>query len=81
MPRDVREYIIRRYLKAAIATQQTKEEKGALVAEIANGAMFLADEEISPELRDELIKTAFELTDERREPLPMPPEPHKTTDS
>ena len=72
LPRDVREYIVRRYLGDALKEQQTPEQKRALIAEMMNGAIFLKDDEISQELRDELIKAAFELTGEP-EPLPMPP--------
>jgi hypothetical protein len=74
MPRDVREYIIRRHFKAAVEAQKTVEQRRALSTEMMSGALGLEDEEISMELRDELIKTAFELLDKPVNPLSKPPE-------
>jgi len=74
MPRDVREYVIRRYMKSAIARLTTPEEKKEFVKTLAQGAFGLDRDQISDGLRDELIKTAFELTDPP-EPLPIPPKP------
>jgi hypothetical protein len=73
MPRDVREYIIRGNLKAALESSKTPEQKRAIVAEMFNGALMLGDDEISPELRDELIKTGFERVNWPAKPLPNPP--------
>ena len=61
MPRDVREYIIRRHLKAAIEALKTPEERHEFVLRLMEGALGLERDQISDDLRDELIKTALEL--------------------
>lgn len=63
MPRDVREYILRRDLKPAIARAKTNEEKDRLSATIFNASLTLENSEISSALRDELIATSFKLLD------------------
>jgi hypothetical protein len=86
MPRDVREYIIRRYMKSAKDALKTPEEKREFVTKLMEGALGLERDQISDDLRDELIKTAFELTDAGDAPpisapkgpypiSPSPPEP------
>ena len=75
MPRKVREYILRRDLKSAIDGAKTQDAKNELVSKLMEGAMFMEQDQISDELRNELIKTAFDLVpDHPAKPLPMPPE-------
>ena len=75
IPRDVREYIIRRDLKPTIESLKGKplEERQKVVGSLLEGALLLPPDEISTELRNELIKTAFEQVD--WEPEPIPPAP------
>jgi hypothetical protein len=80
MPRDVREYILRRYLKAAIESAKTQEAKNEIVSRLMEGALRSENNEISEELRNELIKTAFELVEDLPvTPLPVPPGPYPST--
>jgi len=76
MPRDVREYIIRRYMKAAIAMQKTDQEREKLAGTMLQGVLGLGPDEISPELRDEVIKTVFENVKSEPDPLPLPKGPY-----
>jgi len=73
MPRDVREYVIRRYMKSTIETLTTPEQKNEFIKHLMEGAMGLDRDQISDSLRDELIKTAFQLVGEP-EPMPRPPD-------
>jgi hypothetical protein len=69
MPRDVREFVLRRDLKPAIAMAKTNEEKEKLSATLFKASLSLENHEISSELRDELIAASFKLLD--RVPLPL----------
>ena len=76
MPRDVREYVIRRHMKAAIEGLKTPREREEFISRMMEGALGLDNDQISDELRDELIRTAFELVgDKPAPPPPLPPEP------
>jgi hypothetical protein len=61
-------------MKAAIETLKTQEEKDKFAAQLMDGALHLDRDQISDNLRDELIKTAFELAGNQPEPLPKPPD-------
>jgi len=73
MPRDVREYILRRFLTYAVEPSRTPEERRSFVTTLWTRAMGPDADKISPELVDEMIKVAFELTDGPPTPLPLPP--------
>ena len=66
------EYIIRRDLKPTIESLKGKplEERQKVVGSLLEGALLLPPDEISTELRNELIKTAFEQVDWEPEPIP-----------
>ena len=63
MPKDVREYILRRHMKATLAWADTFEKKRKLATEMYAGALQLENDQISPEMRDEMIATSFKLLD------------------
>ena len=63
MPRDVREYIIRRHLKAAVEGADTLEEKRELSTSLMSSALSLDDDQIGRDLRDELIAASSKLLD------------------
>jgi len=71
-PRDVREYIIRECCKAAADPMKTPEEQQKFATELLTEALFSGDQEMSQELRDEVIKIGFRFIGEPK-PLPMPP--------
>jgi hypothetical protein len=50
LPRDVREHILRTYLKSAIAALKTPEEKLAFQTELVTGTLGLKPDDISAEL-------------------------------
>jgi hypothetical protein len=64
LPRDVRDYIIRRNLKQVLEGAKTVEEKHKLSLELMTGAFGLETQEISAEVRDELTRAAFKLLDD-----------------
>ena len=72
-PRDVQEYVLRRYLKHAVGSAKTEKQKSELMANLMGGAFGLRRDQISEELRDELMRTAFELAGPAA-PLPRPPD-------
>jgi hypothetical protein len=78
MPRDVREYIIRRFLKVAVQPHRTPEEKRSFAAHLLKGAYGPDADKISPELLDETIRVAFELGAGPARPLPPPPPDSRT---
>ena len=63
MPREVREYIIRRHLKVVVNEAKTLEEKRELSTSLMSSALTLAEDQISPQLRDELIAASSRLLD------------------
>ena len=75
MPRDVREYIIRRYMIPALAMQKTEKARAEFLDRALFGVLALGPDEISPQLRDEVIKTVFEHT-RPSDPLPLPKGPY-----
>ena len=63
MPRDVREYIIRRHLKAAVEAAKTLEEKRELSTSLMSSALSLDDDQIGGDLRDKLVAASSKLLD------------------
>jgi hypothetical protein len=63
MPREVREYIIRRYLKASVDAAKTNEEKTTFSKSLMSSALALDEDQIGADLRDELIAASFKLLD------------------
>lgn len=63
MPRDVREYVIRRDLKATIEGATTLEEKRDLSTRLMSAAMSLENDQIGSDLRDELVAASFRVLD------------------
>ena len=63
IPRDVREYTIRRYLKVVVEGSKTLEEKRKLSTDLVAAALSLRADQIGHELRDELIATSFRVLD------------------
>jgi hypothetical protein len=70
MPRDVREYLIRLYMKAA--PNKTSKERDEYISMLIKGAFHLERDQISDDLRDELLKTAYDLLGPAP-PIPLPP--------
>ena len=64
MPKDVREYIVRRYMKDVIQNARTPEEKQKLSAVLLTGGIGLEEEQMSMELKDEMVRVAFKLLDD-----------------
>src|SRR6202034_2736627 len=56
MPRDVREYTIRRYMLPALAAQKTEEDRQKFAAWMVRTVLDLPTDQISEELRDEVIR-------------------------
>ena len=63
MPRDVREYIVRRHLKAAVEGAKTLEEKHELSTSLMSSALSLDNDQRGGDLRDELIAASSKLLD------------------
>ena len=63
MPKDIREHLLRENLCAVLQRASTAEEKRRLSIDLLNGALALETDEIGQELRDQLIKASFELSD------------------
>jgi hypothetical protein len=62
-------------MKFTIEGFTTPEERWEFVSRLMEGALGLECDQISDGLRDELIRTAFELVkDYPVPPLPLPPE-------
>lgn len=64
MPRDVREYIVRRHLKATVEGAKTLEEKRELSKSLMASALSLDNDQIGDDLRDELIAASSKLLGE-----------------
>jgi hypothetical protein len=64
IPRDVREYTIRRYLKIVAQGQKTPEAKQKLSTQLMAGALGLEPDQISSELRDEMVAASMNLLGE-----------------
>ena len=64
MPRDVREYTIRRYMKVVVEGAKTPEEKRKVSTMILEGALGLETDQINPELREELLKIGWGLIED-----------------
>jgi hypothetical protein len=71
MPRDVREYIIVRYMIPAFAALKTDEEKEKFATEVFSSVLQMGPNEISKEILDYIIKTSFEFI-RPSNPLPTP---------
>jgi hypothetical protein len=63
MPRDVREHIVRRHLKATAEKAKTLEEKRQLSTSLMASALSLGNDQIGDDLRDELIAASSKLLD------------------
>ena len=61
MPRDVREFMIKRYTLPAFAALKTDEEKEQFAAQIISKLLQMGPDEISEELRAEMFKLSFEF--------------------
>ncbi len=72
MPRDVREFMIKRYTLPAFAALKTDEEKEQFAAQIISKLLQMGPDEISEELRAEMFKLSFEFIRPAK-PLPEPP--------
>ena len=63
IPRDVREYIVQRNKKAAMQWAKTPEQRVEFANKMLVGALSLGTDQISHEMRDELVSTSFQLLD------------------
>jgi len=63
IPRDVREYIMRRYLPVLIEGARSPEQKVELSVDVMTAALSLEADEISSESRDKLIEIGMKLLD------------------
>lgn len=63
MPREVREYIIRRHLKDAIDAAKTIDEKIEFSKSLMSSALTLDEDQVGADLRDELIAASSKLLD------------------
>src|ERR1700675_3007355 len=61
IPMEVRIYIIRKNMKAAIESQTTPEQKRKFAAELLAGALDTENEPLPLEVTNELIATSFKM--------------------